>query len=172
MGTTRSTAAKLLASASLVGTAAAVAGLGTFGTFTSTTTASADQSSGTVVIALGNTGASTNRLTVNATGLVPGDTVQRSVDLANTGSEDLASVTLTTSANPSSLLAKGLVSKNDLIKVLGRGELTKKLTVRAHAFSKSAEAAITAAGGTVEVLPKPWGDAPRPPAKGNQHTNR
>ena len=104
MGTTRSTAAKLLASASLVGTAAAVAGLGTFGTFTSTTTASADQSSGTVVIALGNTGASTNRLTVNATGLVPGDTVQRSVDLANTGSEDLASVTLTTSANPSSLL--------------------------------------------------------------------
>ena len=75
-------------------------------------------------------------------------------------------------ANPASLLAKGLVSKNDLIKVLGRGDLTKKLTVRAHAFSKSAEAAITAAGGTVEVLPKPWGDAPRPPAKGNQHTNR
>jgi large subunit ribosomal protein L15 len=75
-------------------------------------------------------------------------------------------------ANPASLLAKGLVSKNDLIKVLGRGELTKKLTVRAHALSKSAEAAITAAGGTVEVLPKPWGDAPRPPAKGNQHTNR
>jgi large subunit ribosomal protein L15 len=75
-------------------------------------------------------------------------------------------------ANPSSLLAKGLVSKNELIKVLGRGQLTKKVTVRAHAFSKSAEAAITAAGGTVEVLPKPWGDAPRPPAKGNQHTNR
>jgi large subunit ribosomal protein L15 len=75
-------------------------------------------------------------------------------------------------ANPSTLLAKGLVSKNDLVKVLGRGTLTKKVTVRAHAFSKSAEAAITAAGGTVEVLPKPWGDAPRPPAKGNQHTNR
>lgn len=77
-----------------------------------------------------------------------------------------------TDANPATLLAKGLVSKNDLIKVLGRGTLTKKVTVRAHAFSKSAEAAITAAGGTVEVLPKPWGDAPRPPAKGNQHTNR
>lgn len=74
--------------------------------------------------------------------------------------------------NPSSLLAKGLVSKNDLVKVLGRGELTRKVTVRAHAFSKSAEQAITAAGGTVEVLPKPWGSAPRPPAKGNQHTNR
>jgi large subunit ribosomal protein L15 len=74
--------------------------------------------------------------------------------------------------NPSSLLAQGLVSKNALVKVLGRGELTRTLTVRVHALSKSAEAAITAAGGTVEILPKPWGDAPRPPAKGNQHTNR
>ena len=39
------------------------------------------------------------------------------------------------------------------------------------ATSKSAEAAITAAGGTVEVLPLPWGDR-RPPAKGNALTNR
>ena len=45
------------------------------------------------------------------------------------------------------------------------------MTVKAHAFSKSAEAAITAAGGTVEVLPKPWGDG-RPPAQGNALTNR
>jgi large subunit ribosomal protein L15 len=74
--------------------------------------------------------------------------------------------------NPSSLLGQGLVSKNSLVKVLGRGDLSRKLTVRVHALSKSAEAAITAAGGTVEILPKPWGDAPRPPAKGNQHTNR
>ena len=74
-------------------------------------------------------------------------------------------------ANPSSLLAKGLVSKNDLIKVLGRGTLTKAVTVRAHAFSKSAEAAITAAGGTVETLPKPWGDRRRP-VQGNQFANR
>ena len=74
--------------------------------------------------------------------------------------------------SPESLLAKGLVSKNALVKVLGRGELTRKVTVRAHAFSKSAESAITGAGGTVEVLPKPWGDSPRPPAQGNQHTNR
>ena len=44
--------------------------------------------------------------------------------------------------------------------------------MKAHAFSKSAEAAITAAGGTIEFLPKPWGDSPRPPAQGNQHTNR
>jgi large subunit ribosomal protein L15 len=73
--------------------------------------------------------------------------------------------------NPSSLLAQGLVHKHALVKVLGRGELTRPVTVSAHAFSKSAEQAIVAAGGTVETLPLPWGDR-RPPAKGNQHTNR
>jgi large subunit ribosomal protein L15 len=72
---------------------------------------------------------------------------------------------------PDSLLSKGLVGKGNLVKVLGRGELSRKVTVKAHAFSKSAETAITAAGGTVEVLPKPWGDG-RPPAQGNHLTNR
>ena len=104
MGTSRKTTVKLLASVSVIGCAAAVAGLGTFGTFTSTTSASLQESSGTVVIALGSTGASTNRLNINATGLVPGDTVQRSFDLINNGTEDLASITLTTTASPSSLL--------------------------------------------------------------------
>ena len=72
---------------------------------------------------------------------------------------------------PETLRGKGLVHKHGLVKVLGRGELTRKVTVRAHAFSKSAEQAITAAGGSVEVLPPPFGNG-RPPAKGNQHTNR
>ena len=71
---------------------------------------------------------------------------------------------------PESLLDKGLVSKGALVKILGRGELTGAVTVRAHAFSKSAEAAITAAGGTVETLPLPF--QIRPAAQGNQHTNR
>ena len=73
--------------------------------------------------------------------------------------------------SPATLHAKGIAHKGALIKVLGRGELTRKVTVKAHAFSKSAEEAITAAGGTVEVLPKPWGDR-RPPVKGNQFANR
>ena len=73
--------------------------------------------------------------------------------------------------SPTTLQSKGLAHKGALVKVLGRGELTRKVTVKAHAFSKSAEAAITAAGGTVEVLPKPWGDR-RPPVKGNQFANR
>jgi large subunit ribosomal protein L15 len=72
---------------------------------------------------------------------------------------------------PETLHAKGLTHKGALVKVLGRGELSRKVTVRAHAFSKAAESAITEAGGTVEVLPKPWGDR-RPPAKGNQFANR
>jgi large subunit ribosomal protein L15 len=72
---------------------------------------------------------------------------------------------------PEVLHQNGLVHKGALVKVLGRGEISRAVTVRAHGFSKSAEAAITAAGGTVEVLPLPWGDR-RPPAKGNQFTNR
>ena len=71
---------------------------------------------------------------------------------------------------PESLLSKSLVSKGALIKVLGRGEIHRKVTVRAHAFSKSAEAAIIAAGGTVEVLDKPFGV--RPAFHGSAHTNR
>ena len=73
--------------------------------------------------------------------------------------------------SPETLRAKGLVHKRGLVKVLGRGELTRSLTVKAHAFSTSAEAAITAAGGSVEVLAPPYGDR-RPPAKGNALTNR
>ncbi|HUW01788.1 MAG TPA: uL15m family ribosomal protein [Acidimicrobiales bacterium] len=55
--------------------------------------------------------------------------------------------------------------------MLGRGELTRAIAVKAHAVSKSAEAAITSAGGSVEILALPWGDR-RPPAQGNQFTNR
>lgn len=76
-----------------------------------------------------------------------------------------------TEVSPEALHGKGLVSKSALVKVLGRGEISRAVTVKAHAFSKSAEEAITAAGGTVERLPLPWGDG-RPPAKGNQFTNR
>jgi large subunit ribosomal protein L15 len=73
--------------------------------------------------------------------------------------------------SPETLRAKGLVHKHGLVKVLGRGELTRALTVRAHAFSRSAAQAITAAGGSVEVLPPPFGHG-RPPARGNALTNR
>jgi len=73
--------------------------------------------------------------------------------------------------SPESLRAAGLVHKHGLVKVLGRGEVDRALTVRAHAVSRSAEAAITAAGGSVEIIPPPFGHG-RPPAKGNALTNR
>jgi predicted ribosomally synthesized peptide with SipW-like signal peptide len=100
----RSRGRKLLATAAILGAAASISGLGTFATFTSSTSASHTVSSGTVTIALGATGASTNRLTVDATAIAPGDTIQRSVDLINQGTLNLASVTLTTAATTSSLL--------------------------------------------------------------------
>jgi large subunit ribosomal protein L15 len=74
-------------------------------------------------------------------------------------------------ADPESLLAKSLVGKGSLVKVLGRGEITRPVTVKAHAFSASARTAIVAAGFTVEVHPVPWGDR-RPPVRGNHLTNR
>ena len=73
--------------------------------------------------------------------------------------------------SPENLHERGLTHKGALVKILGRGEITRAVTVKAHAVSKSAEAAITAAGGSVEILPLPWGDR-RPPAKGNHLTNR
>jgi len=103
-GLRTTTASKLIATIAVLGAAASIAGLATFATFTSTTSSSHTISSGTVTIALGATGASTNRLNIGASAVAPGDTIQRSVDLANSGSLDLASVTLTTSASPSSLL--------------------------------------------------------------------
>ena len=94
---------KVLLSAVGVAAAAGIAGLGSYAAFTSSTNASNAIASGTVTIGLGATAAGTNRHTVNAAGLVPGDAIQRSVDLHNSG-DRLAAVTLTTTASPTSLL--------------------------------------------------------------------
>ncbi|SVA08129.1 uncharacterized protein METZ01_LOCUS60983 [marine metagenome] len=71
---------------------------------------------------------------------------------------------------PESLYALGMVGKKSLVKLLGRGAISRAVTVRVHAASSAAEAAIIAAGGTVEKLPLPF--AVRPPARGNALTNR
>jgi large subunit ribosomal protein L15 len=72
---------------------------------------------------------------------------------------------------PEVLVAKGLVRKNTFVKVLARGEVTSAIHLTAHAVSKAADAAITAAGGSVTLLPLPFKQG-RPPVKGNQFTNR
>lgn len=99
MKTTR----KILLSLGVLGAAASIAGLGTYATFTDSDNASHTISTGTVDVNLGAVGAN-NRLTVGATGLVPGDTIQRRVKVTNAGSENFASIKLTTVATTSSVL--------------------------------------------------------------------
>lgn len=53
---------------------------------------------------------------------------------------------------PEVLVENGLAQKNDKVKILGRGELKAKISVSAHGFSKTATAAIEAAGGTATTL--------------------
>ena len=66
--------------------------------------------------------------------------------------EELAAKKELNVINVETLIAAGFISSNDKVKILGNGNVTKALTVTAHAFSKSAEAAIAAAGGSVEKL--------------------
>ena len=63
--------------------------------------------------------------------------------------EDLAQAKGLAKITVADLRSAGLVSKNALVKILGNGSLTKAIEVEANAFSKKAEEAITAAGGTV-----------------------
>jgi large subunit ribosomal protein L15 len=55
--------------------------------------------------------------------------------------------------NPESLKEKGLATRKDIpVKILGKGDIAKSLTVHAHAFSASAREKIEAAGGSIQVL--------------------
>jgi large subunit ribosomal protein L15 len=84
---------------------------------------------------------------------------------------DQLSGTGESTVTPEVLVAKGLVRKNTFVKILARGEITTAVHVTAHAVSKAADEAITAAGGSVTLLPLPFKQG-RPPVKGNQFTNR
>ncbi len=57
-----------------------------------------------------------------------------------------------TEVTPDTFIVNGVCSKNDLIKILGRGELKSKVSVTAHGFSETAKAAIEKLGGTVTTL--------------------
>ena len=56
------------------------------------------------------------------------------------------------SVGPEDLAKAGLVGKNAKVKILGRGDAPKGLTIRAHKFSETAKAALEKAGGKVEVI--------------------
>jgi large subunit ribosomal protein L15 len=66
--------------------------------------------------------------------------------------QQLAEKRKLTTIDIAALVANGLVSKNDKVKILGRGELKGKLDVKVHAFSASAKAAIEAQGGSATTL--------------------
>lgn len=69
------------------------------------------------------------------------DTIQELVDLKKLTLVDF-----------DTLFSNGLVSKNDRVKLLGRGELTFKITVKLHAFTKAAQASVEAVGGNIEIV--------------------
>ena len=66
--------------------------------------------------------------------------------------EELATKNNLTEVTFETLVQAGFVSANDKVKILGNGTITRALAVKANAFSKTAEAAIVAAGGSVEKL--------------------
>ena len=90
---------KIVLSIAVLGAAAAIAGLGTFATFTSSTSATHTIASGTLSLT-----APFSRLGTGASPIAAGDTMQRAIDLNYAGSIAFSAVTLTTSASPSSLL--------------------------------------------------------------------
>ena len=66
---------------------------------------------------------------------------------------------------PEILVKNGLAGKNDLIKVLGDGELKSAISVQAHKFSKSAQEKIAKAGGKAELIGAPAAEEKKPEAK-------
>ncbi|WP_251044180.1 CalY family protein [Arthrobacter sp. ISL-48] len=139
----KTTSGKILASVALVGTAAAVAGMGTYGAFTSTTSASQAVTAATTVISL--TG--TNTLAVAVTGLLPGDSVEKFVTLSNpAGSSDLNAVTLTTTS-PTPATANVLTTD-------GTNGLQLTIESCTAAWTVVAAGADTCSGTTTTVLAK------------------
>ncbi|GAW50870.1 MULTISPECIES: TasA family protein [unclassified Nocardioides] len=97
-----STAVKIFASVVLVGGAASVAGLGTFGAFTSTTTASESVASGKVVL---SSAAGAVSMATPVADMVPGDVAQRAVTLSrSTDTTSFGSVKLTTTGSTANVL--------------------------------------------------------------------
>ncbi|HWG50343.1 MAG TPA: 50S ribosomal protein L15 [Candidatus Acidoferrales bacterium] len=66
---------------------------------------------------------------------------------------------------PEILVKNGLAGKNDLIKVLGDGELKSAISVQAHKFSQSAQEKIAKAGGKAELIGAPAAEEKKPEAK-------
>jgi len=159
---------RVLLSVGLVGLVVSALGAAAYATFTSSTNVSQDVGSGTVTFASIATNGAGQRLSVAATNIAPGDTIQRAVTLTNTGSIDMAagSVALTSTATTSSLLdsgANGLTITIDKCSVAWTesaapytytcsGTTSTVLATRAVIASAAALANITTTAGTPNHL--------------------
>jgi hypothetical protein len=95
---------KVLLTLAVLAAGATAVGAGTYASFTSSATAGPlTVSSGTQTLSVPAAGA-TNRMTVSASNIVPGDTMQRAINLTNSGNVNLSAITLTSSASVSSVL--------------------------------------------------------------------
>jgi Camelysin metallo-endopeptidase len=104
MSTRLTTTRKVVGSLAIAGTAAAVAGLGTYGSFTSSTNPVATQvGTGSVTINLAQPNGSYT-VPASTTGFVPGDSMTRAVTLTNTGTSPLSAITLSSSAGSTNAL--------------------------------------------------------------------
>ena len=138
----RVTAAPVLATIGVLGVTAAVVGGLAFATFTSTTSVSQNVGSGNVAFASLTPSGAGQRLSVAATDIAPGDTIQRAVTLTNTGSVnmDSSAVRLTTTATTSSLLDTG---SNGLLLAIA---------TRSVAWTESAAPYTYTCGGTTSTV--------------------
>jgi len=144
---------KVFGSIAVLGVGRSIKNKSTFASFTSSTSASQSISSGTVSIALGASGPA-NRLSVTAGNLVPGDTVQRAVDLTSNSSDPLGSVSLQTSAAPSNALTtdpNGLTVKVDKCSVAWTESGTAPAYTYTCGGTTTSILAATAAGNTASL---------------------
>ncbi len=150
---TRDTTRKVLGSLAVLGTAAAVAGLGTFGTFTdSTTPISTQVTSGTVSIDLAQPAAPVPAVT---TGLLPGDSIARTITLVNDGNSPLSSVSLGVTAPATSLLTSDPVHGLQLTLTSCTAPWTQATAAPTYTCAGTAKTHITGAAVGTRALDAP-----------------
>jgi hypothetical protein len=148
---TGSTARKVVGSLGVLGTAAAVAGLGTFGNFTDSTAPVATTiQSGTLSIDLSQQGAA---VPVTTAGFLPGDSMTRAVNLVNDGNAPLGSVTLSSVATASSVLTTDITNGLQLTVKKCSVAWTQGGTAQAPTYSCAGTETLVGSGAVVGNFP-------------------
>ena len=155
-----STARKVVGSLGVLGTAAAVAGMGTFGGFTDSTTPVATTiESGTLSINVAQQGYS---VPVTTAGFLPGDSLTRAVNLVNDGNSALGSVTLGSTATASSVLTTDVTNGLQLAVKKCSVAWTQGGTAQAPTYTCSGTETLVGSGPVVSNLTLPGAAALNP----------